>query len=315
MKYQIVFRTSRGGLGIDHEVSKAEFLAVFSRYGLEILEDLYSRRRMIVGMSLSPARIASLGSNLGYTQAIIQLHEEPYLGEELSPKKKGRWYVGWARRGDLKVLFTETYVQDEKERLNNSPDRRGFLIEQEGQTFKAKGHKFHRGLSPLDAKFIFNISQLHSPNASNHKILEPFAGFGGIVLEGRQRGFSVVASDIDETLRPGLAAVSGGKCVICDANHLPFPTSSFDTIVTEPSFRRIHREPTLTALPELRRALKPSGRMTLLISEGMYDAVTEILMELGGALTSKYLIRRHGGLKCYVLRFDFSAGYSLSPMN
>jgi len=301
MKYQIVFRTNRGGLGIDYEVAKAEFLAVFSRYGLEILEDLYGRRRMVVNISLPPEHIASPGSNLGYTQAIVHLHEEPYLGEELSPEKKGRWYVGWARQGELKVLFTEIYVQDEEDRLSNSPDQRGFLIEKDGQTIKAKGHKFHRGLSPLDAKFMFNISELDSHNV----ILDPFAGFGGIVLEGRRRGLSIVASDIDETLRPGLTSASGGKCVICDANHLPFPTVFFDAIVTEPSFRRIHRESTLAALPELRRVLKLYGRMTLLISEGMYDAVIEILMQLGGMLTSKYLLRRHGGLKCYVLRFDF----------
>jgi len=305
MKYQIVFRTNKGGLGIDYEVAKAEFLAVFSRYGLEILEDLYGRRRMVVRISLPTERIISLGSNLGYTQAIIHLHEEPYLGEEISPEKKGRWYVGWARRGELKVLFTEVYVQDEKDRLSSSPDQRGFLIEKDGSIFQAKGHKFHRGLSPLDAKFMFNISQFDSHNVSSSMILDPFAGFGGIVLEGRRRGFSIVAIDIDETLRPGLAEASGGKCVICDANRLPLPTASCDSIITEPSFRRIHRESTITALPELRRVLKPYGRMTLLISEGMYDAVTEILTRLGGMLTAKYLIRRHGGLKCYVLRFDY----------
>jgi tRNA G10 N-methylase Trm11 len=153
---------------------------------------------------------------------------------------------------------------------------------------------------------MFNISQIDAPNALGNLVLDPFAGFGGIVLEGRRRGFAVVAADIDETLRPGLAEASGGKCVICDANHLPFPSASFDAIVTEPSFRRIHRESTLTALPELRKVLKPYGRMTLLISQDMYDAVTEILMPLGGTLTSKHLIRRHGGLRCYVLRFDFS---------
>jgi len=305
MKYQIVFRTNKGGLGIDHEVARTEFLAVFSRYGLEILEDLYGRRRMVVNISLPSERIAPLASSLGYTQAIIHLHEEPYLGEELSPEKRGRWYAGWARKGDLKVLFTETYVQDERDRLSNSPDKRGFSIEKEGQIFQAKGHKFHRGLSPLDAKFMFNISQLDSQDASTNVILDPFAGFGGIVIEGRRRGFSILASDIDESLRPGLAEASGGKYVICDANYLPFPAAFFDAIVTEPSFHRIHRESTLAALPELRRVLKPYGRMTLLISADMYDAVTEILTRLSGMLTSKYLIRRHGGLKCYVLRFDY----------
>jgi hypothetical protein len=272
---------------------------------LEILEDLPARRRLIVHLSLPSERIISLGSNLGYTQAIIHLHEEPYLGEKLSPERKGRWYAGWARRGESKVLFTETYVQDEEDRLSNSPDQRDFPIEKEGQTITAKGHKFHRGLSPLDAKFMFNISQLDAPNASGNLLLDPFAGFGGIALEGGRRGFAIVAADIDETLRPGLAEASGGKCVICDANHSPFPTASFDAIITEPSFRRRHRESTLTALPELRKLLKPYGRMTLLISKDMYNDVTEILTPLGGTLTSKYLIRRHGGLRCYVLRFDF----------
>ena len=319
MKYQIVFRTSRGGAGIDHEVSKAEFLAVFSQYGVGILKDMPGRHRMLVRMSLSTERITRLGSILGYTQAILHLHEEPYLGEELSVQKKARWYIGWARRGKMKVLFTEVYVQDEYERLRSAPDQRGFLIEKDGQLLEAKGHKFHRGLSPLDAKFMFNIAQLEP----GMLLLDPFAGFGGIVLEGRRRCFSIVASDIDSTLRPGLAQVSDRKCAICDANYLPFPSATFDAIVTEPSFQRRHRQATLSALHKLRQVLKPYSRMVLMISEDMFTSVTDNciltqpfaqglnpcaampITQLGGLLTSRYLLRRNSGLKCYVLRIDF----------
>ena len=155
-------------------------------------------------------------------------------------------------------------------------------------------------------------------------LLDPFAGFGGIVLEGRRRGFSIVASDIDPILRPGLAQVSDKKCVICDANYLPFPSATFDAIVTEPSFQRRHRQATLSALYKLRQVLKPYSRMVLLISEDMFPSVSGYFVnhltsltdtsglqyelpiaQLGGLLTSQYLLRRNSGLKCYVLRIDF----------
>lgn len=301
MKYQIVFRTAKGGVGIEHEVTRAEFLAVFSKYGLEIVRDMHGRHRLWVNLSLQPQRISVIAQNLGYTLAILQMREEPYLGENLSPKRTGRWYLGWVRLGDLKVHFSEVYVQDEHSLLNDSPHNRGFLIEKDGRLIEAKGHKFHRGLSPLDAKFILNIAQL-SPGML---ICDPFAGFGGIVLEANRRGLTFYASDMDASLSPGLKRASGGKCTICDAVHLPFPTALFDAVVTEPSFRRIHRQSTLDSLPEIRRVLKPDGRMVLLISEDMYDAVTAILRKLGGNLTSEYNLRRHGGLMCRVLRVDF----------
>jgi len=302
LKYQIIFRTARGGSGIEYEVAKAEFISVFGKYGLEIIRDIHGRHRLWVNLSLKPKRIPEIAQNLGYTLAILQIREEPYLGEQLSPKKTARWYLGWARFGDLKIHFSEVYVQDEEERLKASPHNRGFPIEKDGILIKAKGHKFHRGLSPLDAKFMLNIAQL-SPDM---RILDPFAGFGGIVFEAQRRRLNIVSSDVDASLSPGLKEVSVGRCTICDATHLPFPTAFFDAVVTEPSFRRIHRISTLNSLPEIRRVLKPHGVMVLLISEGMYDAVTAILKEIGGRLTSEYRLRRYGGLMCRVLRVDFA---------
>ncbi len=309
MKYQIIFRSARGGVGIEYEVAKAEFLAVFRKYGLDIAREMRGRHRLWVSLSLQPECMSEIAQNLGYTLAILQMHEEPYLGEHLPPKPTGRWYLGWRRLGNLKIHFSEVYVQDEDERLKNSPHNRGFLIEKNGTLIQAKGHKFHRGLSPLDAKFMFNIAQL-SPGtkrsfAPGELIFDPFAGFGGIVLEASRRRLNIVASDIDMSLSPGLKRASDKKCVICDAAHLPFPTALFDAVVTEPSFRRIHRQSTLHSLPDIRRVLKPHGRMVLLISEDMYDAVTAILKKLGGKLSSEYKLRRQGGLMCRVLMVNF----------
>ena len=302
MKYQIVFRTKRGGGGIEHEVAKAEFIAVFSKYGVEIVRDMCGRHRIWVNLSLPPERVAKIAPNLGYTLAILQIREEPYLGEKLSPKKTGSWYLGWIRLGDVKIHFSEVYVQDEEARLKASPHNRAFLIEKDGTLIEAKGHKFHRGLSPLDAKFMLNIAQL----APDMLIFDPFAGFGGIVLEAKERRLNIVASDIDVILSPGLKNASGGKSVICDASHLPFSTALFDAVVTEPSFHQRHRQSTLNSLPEIRRVLKPHGSMVLLISEGMCDAMMVILTELGGRLTAEYKLRREGGLMCRVLRVDFA---------
>lgn len=303
MKYHIFFRTRRGGSGISYEVAKAEFLAIFDDYVLEFLEEKPGRRRVLVKLAISEEKIIELAENLGYTEAILRFREESYSGEKLvSFRGSGRWYVGWMRRGDQKIEQKEVYVQNDKKRLEHSPHERNFCIKKDGKLISAKGHKFHRGVSPLDAKFIYNISNLFLPLNPSSEVLDPFAGFAGLVLEARRREISIIASDIDPILSPGLSEATGGKCLICDARYLPFRDHHFDAIITEPPFHEKYFDAVIESMAELCRVLKPKGQLILLITDVMLPKIVEQLNSLDVTIGSKYMIRRGGGMICYVVK-------------
>ena len=168
--------------------------------------------------------------------------------------------MGWVRRREQKVYQTEVYVQDAKALLAYAPDKREFQIQQAGEKRRAFGHHAHRAMSVLDVRFLYNIAKASPVDL----ILDPFAGYGGIVFEGRCRGLSVIASDIDFSLSPGLSALTTSNYFVADARSLPLAANSIDLIVTEPPFRTAHRQAVMDSIPVLHRVLKPDGRMILL---------------------------------------------------
>lgn len=297
MRYHIYFRISRGGIGIPYELARTEFQAVFGSLGLEISCESWARRHMQVDLNIAPIDVKSYAANLGYTETILHLRSEPYRGESLSPIERGRWHVGWVRRREQKVYQTEVYVQDAESLLAYAPDKREFQIEQGGEKRQAFGHRAHRAMSVLDVKFLYNVAKPFPGDL----ILDPFAGYGGIVFEGRRRGLSVMASDIDCSLSPGLSALTPGTYFVADARALPLARNSIDSIVTEPPFRTAHRRAVMNSIPELCRVLKPNGRMILLISADMQEEIYTSFEELGAEIDILGVIPRGGGLQCPVL--------------
>ena len=302
--YQIYFRIRRGGTGIPYELAKTEFMAVFNRYGLCIKREHADRRRMWIDLDLAPERVKALACDLGYTEAILRLHKEPYCGERITPVERGRWYTGWIRQREWKVHQTEAYVQHATMLLAESPDRRPFQVAHGEKAHPATGRDRQRALSALDARFLFNISGF----SAAMKILDPFAGFGGIVMEGRRRGISVFAADIDARLSPGLCSLSSKRHFVGDARAAPIHTASLDGVITEPPFRSCYRQAVMESLPELRRVLKPAGRIVLLIAADMREAVSVFFERLGGCVKTVQIIPRDSGLKCPVLTISFSKG-------
>ncbi|MDE0299276.1 MAG: methyltransferase domain-containing protein [Candidatus Poribacteria bacterium] len=298
MHYHIYFRISRGGIGIPYELAKTEFQAVFNDFGMVITSESWARRHMHVDLDLEPVDVKTRAADLGYTEAILHLHSEPYRDEALSPIERGRWHVGWVRRRERKVYQTEVYVQDSGALLKYAPDKRGFQIEQGGEKRLAFGHHAHRAMSVLDVRFLFNIVMPSPVDV----VLDPFAGYGGIVFEGRRRGLSVMASDIDHTLTPGLSALTPGSCYVADARLLPLAENSIDLIVTEPPFRTVHRPAVLKSIRELRRVLKPSGQMVFVVSSDMREEICASFAKLNLKIDIVGVIPRGGGLKCPVLK-------------
>ncbi len=297
-KYQVFFRTSRGGSGIEYETAKAEFLSVYADQQLEVTQELPARMRIEVSVTgVSTEEISRRAELLGYTQGIVSVHEEPYLGEKLHSCRSGRWPVGWLRKGDTKLQLTEIYKQDAEKLLEESPHRRVFLIERDGEVKAAKGHRYRRGLSPTDARFMLNVARLRG----DELILDPFAGLGGILMECRKRDLTVFGGDADTVLRPGLAQISHNRCVMADARQLPFKDHIFHVIITEPPFDTRYRQAVLDSIPELLRVVQPGGKIVLLIARDMHAEILACMAGTGFQLTGDFMLRRHGKLISHVL--------------
>ena len=300
-RYQVFFRTSRGGCGIVYETAKAEFLSVFGDYGMELSWETPARMRMGVAITgISTEQISLRAENLGYTQGIVSVYEEPYLGEELHSYRTERWAVGWLRRGDKKIHLTEVYRLDEEKLLEKAPDKRVFLIEKDGEVKAAKGHRYRRGLSPADARFMVNIAKLQGDEI----ILDPFAGVGGILIECERRDLRIFAGDVDPALRAGLAQFSHNRFTTADARKLPFKDNLFDVIITEPPFDTKYRQAVLDSTAELRRVVRKGGKIVLLIAQDMHEEITACMAGSRFQLTGDFMLRRHGKLISYLLLFS-----------
>jgi 16S rRNA G966 N2-methylase RsmD len=297
--FQVFFKTKKGGHGISYDTAKAEFLSVFRNYVTEILLELPAKMRLHISIEASNDNIARLAEKLGYTYGILSAHEEPYLGEELHSHNTARWVVGWIRFHDTKIHLTEIYRQDKKELLDSAPHQRIFYVEKDGEVKQAKGQRRKRGVSPSDAKFILNISELNGDEV----ILDPFAGIGGLVIECLSRGLKVFASDLDPVVRPGLAHVTNNRCALADARELPFRDGIFDVIITEPPFSTRFRQSVMDSLPELCRMIKPDGKIVLFIAQDMYDGITTYMAEIGFHLVRDFTLRRNDKLISHVLKY------------
>jgi hypothetical protein len=299
-KYQVFFRTSRGGCGIEYETAKAEFLSVFRDQRIEFSWEISARMKMLITVAgLSAEEIALRAGSLGYTQGIVSVYEEPYLGEELHSIRVKRWAVGWLRRGDRKMRLTEVYRLDEEKLLEEAPNRRVFLIEKDGEVKAAKGHRYRRGLSPSDARFILNVAELRGDEI----ILDPFAGIGGIVIECRKRRLKTFTADIDMVLRHGLAQFSCNRFATADARQLPFRDNTFDAIITEPPFDTRYRQAVLDSMMELRRVVREGGKIILLIAQDMHEQITACMAGSRFLLNGDFTLRRHGKLISHLLIF------------
>ena len=296
MRYQVYFRFSRGGVGIPYDLTKTEFLSVFN--DAIVMKERTGKHRMWAELSLNPNEVPRSARRLGYTEAILLLHAEPYRGETIHPTRRGRWHIGWCREGKWKVHQTEVYVQDAESLLEMAPNNRSFEVLEGGGKRRTYRRRSHRAMSALDVRFLLNVANPKSTDV----ILDPFAGYGGIATEAIRRGLTVFVSDIDQSLSPGLESLGSEAYWVADARSLPMCNDCIDLVITEPPFRPPYREIFLDSLSELQRVLKPGGELLTLIKVDMSEAVRLKSQEMGSAVDLIGVIPRGGGMKCSVLK-------------
>jgi hypothetical protein len=188
---------------------------------------------------------------LGYTTAV----------DRLLPAA-GAADVRWRRR-PWRLL--RLYTEDPAGHRERAPDRRVFLFEAGGGPARpVRGYRggggplTRRGLPVCDARLLVNLVAPAGPG----RLLDPFAGVGGVALEARSAGWSTVTADLDPGLRHGLGRI--GAHLVADARALPLRPGSFDAAATEPPYDRAVGPLAGQALAGLHRLLRPGGAAAVL---------------------------------------------------
>ena len=141
---------------------------------------------------------------------------------------------------------------------------------------------FHPGvMMPRLARALVNISLVNH----GERLLDPFCGTGGIVLEASMIGAQGIGSDIDRFMVAGSRTnVPGAEFVRADTGCLPFRDASIDAVVTDlpygqsvtivaGSLEGLYRH----ALSEIRRVLLPGKRAVVVTHRDISHTAASLL--------------------------------------
>ena len=178
----------------------------------------------------------------------------------------------------------DTIYEEDKEAIRNqAPDKRRFLLpDPNGNLRYVNGYRGDgtetgkRALPVEDCKFMLNLSKIKA----GQKVLDPFAGGGGIVFAAVQAGLDVYSSDIDPKMQYGLKDF-GAKHSVADIRKLPFETNFFDSVVTEAPFDKNVTTNVATGLAEMQRVIKPNGYIVLMVADYQVEEIRQKALSLG----------------------------------
>jgi hypothetical protein len=200
---------------------------------------------------------AAVLPRLGYTESVTALVPSSTASRDVLTWKGGRL--------ERRII----YQADASEARDQAPDRRPFLVRTPEGAREIVGYRgdggalSRRGLPFYDACLLVNLV---TPRAPGARILDPFAGIGGIVRETANAAARAIALDNDAWLSTGLAAISSGRHILADCRWLPFVAASIEAVATEPPYDQA-ADPVLEAgIGEIARVLRPGARASMLCS-------------------------------------------------
>lgn len=175
------------------------------------------------------------------------------------------------------------YEEDKEAVRNQAPDKRRFLLpDPNGNLRYVNGYRGDgtetgkRALPVEDCKFMLNLSKIKH----GQKVLDPFAGGGGIVFAAVHAGLDVYSSDIDPKMQYGLRDF-GSKHSVADIRELPFEVNFFDSVVTEVPFDTNVTENVAKGLAEMQRVIKPNGYIVLMVADHQVEKIRQKALSLG----------------------------------
>ncbi len=163
---------------------------------------------------------------------------------------------------------------------------------------------FHPGvMMPRMVRALVNISCARRGD----RLLDPFCGTGGMVLEASLIGIKAVGSDRDLFMARGSRRnVPGEDIVLAEAGKLPFTSSSFDAVVTDlPYGQSVSvyasglRDLISRSMREAARVLKPGRRAVIVCNRAICGSPADDL-----ELVASCPQRVHRSLTRYIHVFE-----------
>lgn len=216
--------------------------------------------------------------NIGYFNEFYFLDFESRKQENETTIETINPLVWKGRNYSLKRL----YIQDEKLYDMQSPHNRAFKIvssdgtEKDLNGYRGNGTELGRRALPVeDARCLVNLSMPYSEK----KVIEPFAGGGGIVYMYKyiNPDIDITSIDIDETLKPGLEFYGANHIVGSSVSvHL---TEQYDAIVTEVPFSNNATEGVIESFKNLYSNLTVKGIIVLMCGKSQSYEISNCFSE------------------------------------
>jgi len=190
------------------------------------------------------------------------------------------------------------YVQDNNIYEEQSAHNREFkILDNNGGIktvfgYRGDGSELGRRSLPVeDARCMVNLSFPHK----NKKLLDPFAGAGGIVFEFKYIApdGAVTSMDIDPVLKPGLEFY-GADHLVMNAIHASFPVNSFNSVVTEVPFSENAADDIIIALNKICPCVSADGVFVIMCKNHQSSKIYGTMAELGNYFLFSHNIDRKG---------------------
>jgi hypothetical protein len=265
------------GLGLDARAAGAGPLSDVAGVAWVTLSDNHLERAL--------AGIRSLG----YTEAVDLVSFTPLEYARLNSKPR---ITRWKGR---EVALVRVYEESDASLRAMAPDRRTFLLECADGVIRpitgyrgGKGPLEHRALPMADARLLVNLVAI-----PNGRLLDPFAGAGGVIIAANAIGFAAASMDCDRALRFGLAKLSASH-VIGDASAIPFADGSFAAVATEPPYHASALATIVASIAEAARVVRRGGRIAYLVASQQAVAIRAAAERAGLTLELEVPIDRKG---------------------
>jgi SAM-dependent methyltransferase len=274
------------------ELAVAEVVAILRGLGARAASGgPMSEVAAVAWVTVPNANLAGAISRLhgiGYTESIDLVA----ACEDLNPRDRPL-FTRWKGR---KVALLRVYEESDESLRARAPDIRTFLLEcGDGIVRAIEGYRGgsgilqHRALPVSDARLLVNLVTMHR----GARLIDPFAGAGGVILEANSKGFTTVSMDRDPTLRFGLAQISS-RHVVADASALPFDAGTFDAVATEPPYHASALDSMVASIGEVARVIRDGGRVAYLVASEQTSAARRAGERAGLTLELAVPINRKG---------------------
>jgi len=184
-------------------------------------------------------------------------------------------------------IYTEQSSHNRKFKIINSNNEIKHI-----QGYRGNGSELGRRALPVeDARCMVNLSQPWK----NKKMLDPFAGAGGIIYQFKYivpEGI-MTSIDIDPVIKPGLESY-GSTHYAMSAADASFPENSFDSVITEVPFSNNAEIDIIKTLKNINSCLSENGVYVIMCENNQTEFIQKTMEELNNFKLFEHKIDRKG---------------------